>query len=60
MLEKEVASIIKFILDSAGNPVPYYHNMPENFVVPSVYFRLRKSLLNPILSVHMERITIYL
>ena len=38
MLEKEVASIIKFILDSAGNPVPYYHNMPENFVVPSVYF----------------------
>lgn len=38
MLEKEVASIIKFILDSAGNPVPYYHNMPKNFVVPSVYF----------------------
>lgn len=38
MLEKEVASIIKFILDSAGNPTPYYHNMPESFAVPSVYF----------------------
>ncbi len=37
-MKKEVASIIKFILDSAGNPIPYYHNMPENFVVPSVYF----------------------
>ena len=38
MLEKEVASIIRFILESCENPVPYYHNMPESFIVPSVYF----------------------
>ena len=37
MLEKEIASIIRFILESCGNPVPYYHNMPESFIVPSVY-----------------------
>lgn len=38
MLEQEVASIIKFILDSTGNPAPYYNEVKENFVVPSCYF----------------------
>jgi len=38
MLEQEIASAIKFILDSAGNPAPYYWNVPEDFTVPSVCF----------------------
>lgn len=38
MLEQEIASVIKFVLDSAGNPAPYYNEVKENFVVPSIYF----------------------
>lgn len=38
VIEQEVASLIKFILDSAGNPAPYYNEVKENFVVPSIYF----------------------
>jgi len=38
MLEQEVASIIKFTLDSAGHPAPYYNEVKENFAVPSIYF----------------------
>lgn len=38
MLEKETASIIKFVIEATGGATPYYHNMPENFAVPSVYF----------------------
>lgn len=38
MLEQEMASIIKFILDRAENPSPYYWNVPEHFLVPAVYF----------------------
>lgn len=38
MLEQEIASIIKFTLDTAGNPAPYYWEVKENFVVPSCYF----------------------
>jgi len=37
-LEQEIASAIKFILDSSGNPAPYYWNVPQDFVVPSAYF----------------------
>lgn len=37
-LEQEVASIVKFILDRAGGPAPYYWNVPSNFVIPAVYF----------------------
>ena len=37
-LEQEIASIIKFTLDAAGNPSPYYWNVPASFVVPSVFF----------------------
>lgn len=38
MLEQEIASAIKFILDSAGAPTPYYHSVPQDFLVPAVYF----------------------
>lgn len=38
MLEQEIASIIKFVLDSAGNPTPYYYNIPQSFQVPAAYF----------------------
>ena len=38
MLEQELASIIKFTLDRAGNPSPYYWNVQENFCVPAAYF----------------------
>lgn len=38
MLEQEMASIIKFVLDRAGGPSPYYWNVPQNFTVPAAYF----------------------
>lgn len=38
MLEQEMASIIKFVLDNAGGPAPYYWNVPEHFSVPAAYF----------------------
>jgi len=38
MLEQEIASVIRFVLDSAGNPNPYYYSVPESFIVPAVYF----------------------
>jgi|GEM_PF-370177 len=38
MLEQEIASIIKYILNIAGNPSPYYDEVPEGFLVPSVFF----------------------
>lgn len=38
VLEQDIASIIKFTLDKAGNPAPYYWKVPKSFAVPSVYF----------------------
>jgi len=38
MLDREIASAMKFILTSAGNPAPYYNSVPQDFVVPAVYF----------------------
>lgn len=38
MLEQELASIIRFILMHTADPTPYYHSVPEGFLVPSVYF----------------------
>lgn len=38
MLEQDIASIMKFVLDKAGNPAPYYWKVPKSFAVPSVYF----------------------
>ena len=40
MLEQEIASAIRFILNAADNPVPYYYSVPEGFLVPSIYFPL--------------------
>ena len=38
MLEQETAGIIKFVLEAAGDPTPYYGNVPEGFAVPSAFF----------------------
>jgi hypothetical protein len=38
MLEQEIAGAIKFILENSGNPAPYYYCVPQDFLVPAVYF----------------------
>ena len=38
MLEQEIASAMKFIIGNSGNPAPYYYEVPQDFVVPAVYF----------------------
>lgn len=38
MLEQELASIMKYTLDRAENPSPYYWEVPQHFNVPAVYF----------------------
>lgn len=38
MLEQELASIIKFVLSAAGDPNPYYWNVPDGFSFPAVFF----------------------
>lgn len=38
VLEQEFASIIKYVIDKAGNPSPYYWDIPQNFTVPAAYF----------------------
>ncbi len=38
ILEQELASIIRFILDATTGLTPYYWDVPEGFVVPSVFF----------------------
>lgn len=38
MLEQELASIMKYTLDRANNPSPYYYEVPQHFAVPAVYF----------------------
>lgn len=38
LLEQEIASIMAFALKYAGNPAPYYYDVPENFQVPAMYF----------------------
>lgn len=37
-LTQEIASAIRFILDATPGLTPYYEKVPEDFVVPSVYF----------------------
>lgn len=37
-MEQELASIFSFVLKSADSPQPYYRDIPQDFVVPSVYF----------------------
>lgn len=38
MIEQELASVIRFVLDNAGDVYPYYWNVPESFRYPAVYF----------------------
>lgn len=38
MLEQEMASIIKFVLDHAKDPAPYYWKVPKHFAIPAAYF----------------------
>ena len=38
MIEQETASIIAFILAHAGPAHPYYHEVPQDFIYPAVYF----------------------
>jgi len=38
LLEQEIASIINFILPKAGNPSPYYREVPQDFLLPAAYF----------------------
>ena len=37
-LEQEIASVIRFVLDSVPGITPYYWSIPEGFIVPSVFF----------------------
>lgn len=38
MIEQEMASIIRYVLDNAGGPAPYYWNVPQHFSIPAAYF----------------------
>ena len=38
MIEQELASIIKFVLEAAGSPTPYYWAVPAQFVRPAIFF----------------------
>lgn len=38
MLEQEIASVMNFLIEATGRPKPYYRNVPEGFVVPSIFF----------------------
>lgn len=37
-LEQEAASVMAFALRSAGNPNPYYWDVPQDFEYPAMYF----------------------
>lgn len=37
MIEQEMASIIKFVLDKAGGPSPYYWNVPQSYRTPAAF-----------------------
>lgn len=38
MLEQEIASLMKYVLLHGGNPLPYYDEVSEDFLVPAAYF----------------------
>lgn len=38
MLDQEIASAMRYIIDAADNPHPYYWNIPQEFIVPAVFF----------------------
>lgn len=37
-IEQEIASIMSFALAAAGNPSPFYYDVPESFTTPAIYF----------------------
>ena len=45
--EQEAASVMRCILDAVGNLRPYYHNIPEEFAVPSVFFPMPEVTAEP-------------
>ncbi len=38
LIEQEMASVMRFVLETLENPYPYYEEIPEGFLVPAVYF----------------------
>ena len=38
MLDQEIISIMRFALTHSNNPKPYYNKVPQDFVVPAVFF----------------------
>ncbi len=38
MIEREIASVIKYVIEKSEKPSPYYHEIPEGFLIPAVYF----------------------
>jgi len=37
-LDQEIASAMRFLIDAADNPKPYYYNVPEDFLTPAIFF----------------------
>lgn len=38
LLQQEYAAVKKFIIDCLDDIYPYFENIPENFIVPSIFF----------------------
>ena len=38
MLDQEIASAMRYLIDASGNPNPYYYNVPEDFLTPAIFF----------------------
>ena len=38
MLDREIASAMRFLIDATNSPNPYYYNIPESFLTPAIFF----------------------
>ena len=38
MLDQEIASAMRYLIDVSGRPNPYYYNIPEDFLTPAIFF----------------------
>ena len=38
MLDREIASAMRYLIDVTDNPNPYYYTIPEQFLTPAIYF----------------------
>lgn len=38
MLDREIASAMRYLIDAAEEPNPYYYNIPEDFLTPAIFF----------------------